>query len=464
MEKRRIILTHWNAGVFSASALPNLLPELAVYALLYDQVLIREEDFFTNRLITSLLSETENFQFFEELLVSGLVRILRLPVSDYPAGRRFDPVRLPISARVEEHQLRRTYKGGPWKPTRKEWSLFEKLDRILYENRSAWEFHRGFPSGNAFAAELAEVLEHRESYGLSSHPLFRKIDSKTADAFISFCHEPGAWQRFLRDQGVTSLILGPDGGFFRSAAYQCSKLLPSPRRVQRLIESAYAATYCNREHAEGRYGGELVELPYRFSTADERKNAGEMLIRVEAAPTGATAKIAVMPGLAGVLVRTRESPEYAELRRVLTRLGTEEAAPLEAEFKSAWLNVCDVYADNWAYMVSRSRARSGSSLTYAVWTYLLARVLGFIMIPHGPFGLEGAVVVDHAVEHYGPHLLQSFRAICQVPNSRQHLSNAAEIRTSRVVPNTTEGRIGAVERSGAPNSTPSAGVCDAAEG
>ena len=281
MKRRQIVLTHWNAGVFASATIPHLLPELVIYALLYDEVLIREEDLFTNRQITELLADPGNLRFFEEMLESGLVRLLRLPLSEYPDGRRFDPVRLPISARVEEHQLRRTYKGAPWKPTRKEWRLFERLDRVVYDNPTASRFHADFPSGNPFAAELADVLEHRESYGLAAHPVFRKIQPETADAFIAFCREPDAWQRFLYDHGVSSLIEGPDGQFFRSAAYQCSKLLPNPRRIQRLVESAYAAAFCSREHAEGRYGGELVELPYRFVSVDERQLASDTLVRIE---------------------------------------------------------------------------------------------------------------------------------------------------------------------------------------
>jgi hypothetical protein len=109
---QQIILTHWNAGVFHSASLPQLLQELVIYALLYDDVLIREEDLLTNRAITRLLSEENNFVFFSELLISGLVKLLRMPLAMYPQGRRYDPVRLPISARVEEHQLRRSYNGG----------------------------------------------------------------------------------------------------------------------------------------------------------------------------------------------------------------------------------------------------------------------------------------------------------------------------------------------------------------
>jgi len=51
---KQIILTHWNAGVFRSTSLPQVLPELVIYSLLYEEVLIREEDLLTNRAITRL--------------------------------------------------------------------------------------------------------------------------------------------------------------------------------------------------------------------------------------------------------------------------------------------------------------------------------------------------------------------------------------------------------------------------
>jgi hypothetical protein len=198
---KQIILTHWNAGVFRSGSLGQLLPELAIYSLLYDEVLIREEDLITNRAITRLLLDEDNFAVFSELLISGLVKLLRLPIESYPPGRRFDPIRLPISARVEEHQVRRTYKGKPWTPTSSEWRLFERLDEIVRKYPSASRYHSPFPLGNQFAAQLGEILEHREAYRLPSHPVFRYLDEKTADQFLMFCCDPDAWQRFLSKQG-----------------------------------------------------------------------------------------------------------------------------------------------------------------------------------------------------------------------------------------------------------------------
>lgn len=447
MEVRRVILTNWNAGVFSSKELPHLLPELVIYALLYDEVLIREEDLLTNRQITRLLSREENCRFFEAMLVSGLVRLLRLPISEYPEGRRFDPVRLPISARAEEHELRRSYKGKHWKPTRLEWRLFERLDRIVYDYPSASKPHMDFPSGNAFAEKLADVLEGRGGYQPSRHPLLRKIDPKTVDAFISFCREPEAWQKFLHDQGAGSVIGGPDGRFFRSAAYQCSSLLPNPGRIQSLVESVYAATFCDREHSEGRYGGMLFELPYKLGTMEGRKQAEEMLVKVEVVATGATVQVPLISDLADVILRTRQSREYRELRSLLSRLGTEDALPLESEFREAWIGVCDVYANHLGFLLVRPEHSGAAGVgRYGIWAYLLARVLGLIVIPHGPLGLEAAVVVDHAIEHYGLDLLRSFRAIWRVPSQRENLVNAARIRTSRIVLRTDKAKEDVVER------------------
>lgn len=436
--KRRIILTHWNAGVFSAKTLSQVLPELVVYALMYDEVLIREEDLLTNHPITSLLSDPDNLRFFEELLATGAVKLLRLPVQEYPTGRQFDPTRLPITARAEEHELRRTFKGRPWRPTAKEKRLFGRLDRVVSDHESASRFHRPFPEGNPFADELAEVLENRDVYGLASVPSFRQIDPHTADAFIRFCREPGAWLRFLQDAGVRTPITGPDAGFFRSAAYQCSKLLPTPSRMQHLVESAYAATYCDREASEGRYGGRLVELPVNRRVRQSGDWVDDIMVRVAAAPTSAAVSICIDPRTAAVVALTRESDAFEQLQRTLAQLGQlVPDGPLlsETAFRHGWSNLCDVYGDHYAKALVASSPGSTQALKYSVWVYLLARVVGYIVVRDGPMGLHGAPVVDHAVEHYGPVLLNAFRVLWQAPRARDTLVASAGIRSSRVLLN-----------------------------
>jgi hypothetical protein len=406
---------------------------------LYDEVLIREEDLLTNRVATRLLADDNNFTVFSELLSSGLVKLLRLPVDVYPPGRKFDPVRLPISSRVEEHQLRRTYKGKPWKPTSSQWQLFRRLDEIVTKYPSASRYHAHFPQGNPFASQLAEILDNRESYRLSSHPVFRYLDNQTADQFSTFCHDPEAWRRFLSDQGVTNPIVGPDAGFYRSAAYQCSRFLPTRRAILRLVESVYAATYCERESSDGRYGGsELVELPYRYHSESERIVAEEEALRVEVVPTEAAATIRLEAGIADVLMRTRTSSEFELMRRTIDTLGRSPDSTLlsEARFREAWRNLCAVYAENSATLLEPSRRADHRAAAYAVCLYVLARVVGILIVPAGGPRFDFPVVADAAViaavEKLGPKLLRGFRALVKIPALQERMTASAGIRCSTV--------------------------------
>jgi hypothetical protein len=435
---RQIVLTHWNAGVFRPAALPQLLPELIIYALLYDEVLIREEDLITNRAITRLLASDDNLRIFSELLAGGFVKLLRLPLDSYPAGRRFDPIRLPISARVEEHQVRRSYKGNPWKPTAWEWRLFASLDEIIAKHPSASRYHLPFASDNPFAAQLGEILQNREEYRLPSHPVFRYLNARTADTFVSFCQDPDAWRRFLHHKGVDNPIVGPDAGFYRSAAYQCSNFLPTRRAIRRLVESVYAATYCERESSDGRYGGsELVELPYRYSSDRERETATSEAQRIELAPTDVAAQVSLRPGIATVLARTRMTPEFQLLRRTLDALGADPESPLLAEsrFREAWRNVCAIYAENAAIHQLPLSTADKRVTHYFIYAYILARVLGLVIMPSvSPFELQvaGDAAAIAVMEKWGPAMAKGFRALVNIPALREHMEAAVDVRCSPV--------------------------------
>ncbi len=445
--RRQIVLTHWNAGVFHRSALPNLLPELAIYALLYDEVLIREEDLLTNRQAIHFLRDPEQFRIFEEFLTLGLVKLLRMPIDEYPQGRRFDPVRLPVSARAEEHELRRSYKGGPWKPTEPERHFFARLDGLVAQHPNASRFHVPFPPGNPFAAELAELLEHRNLYRLSAYPVFRYIDPKTADAFVEFCRVPEAWQRFLRNSGIESVIDGPDGGFYRTAAYQCFHLLPTPRSMQRLVESVYAAAYCDRERSDGRYGGsQLIELPDRYSSDEERAEAAETIVKVELVPTAATASIPMVPGIAAAIARTRESVAFDSLQQTLDLVGaggSDTSLPGETTFREAWYAVCAEYSQHSAPILAGNSVRDKQIPRYGVFAWVLARVLGFVILPHGPLQTDIPVLADaaliSAIEHRGPHLLRAFRSMLKMPKAHEMLESSVSVRCSRVSLNAGKG-------------------------
>lgn len=434
----RIVLTHWNAGVSRPGLASTLLPELAIYPLLYDEVLIREEDLITNRAITGLLAEERNFAVFSEFLRMGLVKLLRLPAEAYPAGRRFDPVRLPISARAEEHQARRTYKGKPWSPTHSEWDLFERLDDVIRQNPSASRYHTPFSRTNSFAEQLGFLLENEAAYRRVSHPLFRHLDGKTTDKFLSFCSSAEAWKRFLRNKGVRKVILGPDAGFYRSAAYQCSEFLPTPRAARRLVESVYAAVYCDRESSEGRYGGNLIEMPYQFESDEQRLEAADAAVKVEVSPTGAAIGLPQSPGIAAALAATRTSEEVKYWRETVEALNAQSSSSLLAErrFRDAWAGVCAVYAEKIALELQQT-SRADHAITWlAISIYLAARVGGFSIDYHvmprfdpQPIQDEAAVQTIHKLSL---GLLKSVRAALKIPSIEARLRDSVSARWSKV--------------------------------
>lgn len=431
----QIVLTHWNAGVYRADALPQLLPELAIYSLLYDEVLIREEDLLTNRQVMRLLADDANLSIFVEFLISGLVKLLRLPLGEYPPDRRFDPVRLPISARVEEHEIRRSYKGNPWRATKLEWQVIKRLDEVISTYPSASRFHAPFPAANLFADQLGDILENRHAYQLRQHPVFGHLHEQTADQFAEFCRDPEAWRRFLHDHGVEHPIIGPDSRFFRSAAYQCSRFLPTSRAIRRLVESVYAATYCQREESDGRYGGsELVELPYRYPSADDRAAAAAAGVRIEVVPTHSTAAIELQPGIAAILVRTRQSPEFATMRRTIQALASDPESPLltEARFREAWAALAAIHAENAALSLRRPTHGDRRIVHYTVYAYVLARVLGLLIAPMPRLEVAEDAAVIAAIEKLGPGMIRGMRALIEIPALRQRLESSLVVRCSTV--------------------------------
>jgi hypothetical protein len=434
-EPRQIVLTHWNAGILGPHAQNRILPELVVYSLLYDEVFIREEDLITNRRITGLLKDKTKRETFEEFLRLGLVKLLKLPLQQYSVHIKFPPDRLPISARAEEHERRRSYKGRMWKATTWEWELFKRLDSVVAEAPSASRFHAPFPATNTFASELGEILENPSKYDLGNHSVFRYLSQETIDAFKIFCSEPEAWLRFLRDQPDPPTIVGASQGFYRTAAYQCLKYLPTPNSMQKLVESVYAASYCDRENSDGRYGeGSLIEIPYGFESDAERNAASDFLSRVEIVPTTLSACIDLYPGVAEIVSRTKESTAFEKLQKSLEAMASSTDSPLlsESAFTSAWAEVCSVYTDQWLQVASQPSDKTKRTFRYLFLLYVAARVVGFICVPELAPHLDAAPLADElaalAIEHWGPHLLTGFRAAGRLPKRLSTLQSAVQVR------------------------------------
>ena len=160
-------------------------------------------------------------------------------------------------------------------------------------------------------------------------------------------------------------------------------------------------------------------------------------------PTAATATIVLCPGIAAALALTRQSAEFEHLQRAIGLLGSTDPYlfPTESVFREAWHQVCAVYTHH-AGPLLHALTRSSSDIAlprYTAVLYLLARVLGYLVVPEGPWDTHPAVAADHAVtgalEHLGPKLLNGFRAALGAPRLTAALANTVRVRSSKVLLN-----------------------------
>lgn len=435
--RRQLILTNLNPSVYAKKYVSSFLPELLIYSLLYEEVLIREDDLIVNKVLTNHLAEPENLRVFEELLSTGVVRLLCLAKKEYGPGLRRDPLRQPISARAEEHERRRSYKGRPWRASARQWQLYSRLDTLVCAHpKESVRVQKPFPAGNQFASELAEILEDRESYRLRHRRAFNDIDDEMADAFLSFCWIPDAWTQFLAGRGVRNPLQGTGGDFYRTAAYQCLEMFPRRNGMRRLIESIYAACDCAREDADGRYGrSALAELPYRLDPSEDPDTATLDITKIEMVPTEAAVKVGVGPGIGDVLTGTRNSPAFQHLQAVLASMGSAEIQ--EAMVIEAWRSVSAVFAEQWAKAMVPRQHLDKQVAEWTAHAYVAARVLGFMLAPTESSIDPVRLLIEHhalnmAIEHCAPILSQKLRALLAVPKLFKRTQQAAAIRCTRV--------------------------------
>ena len=143
-------------------------------------------------------------------------------------------------------------------------------------------------------------------------------------------------------------------------------------------------------------------------------------------------------------MRTRTSPEFEAVRNTIKALGRTPESPLltETRFREAWRNLCAVYAENSATHLGEPKTAGHHAVQYAVFAYVLARVLGFLILPVGGLKLDLPVAEDAAaiaaIEKFGPALLRSFRAMLKIPALQEQMEVSAGIRCSTVPLNVAE--------------------------
>lgn len=266
-----VVLTDLSAGVESLpEKAEEFLCQIAVLALLYDEVLIQDEVLALSKKLARWMVGPEYLRILKECLDLGLVRILTHPERAYPPELREQAEKNPILARANYIEKYSTKGQRDFHPTKKQQAFYEEFSFLKPSESIGCR-----PVGSQARLDLLDVrktfgviLRDVLSEGLYSQwrrQAFNGVSSAMAQDFIGYIEHPEiAWAR-LRDVGrdVSHYDENAEPVFTRSLGYQVAYEFYSPRQANamaRLIQSAFAAPFCCSENAVGRYGKGLREL------------------------------------------------------------------------------------------------------------------------------------------------------------------------------------------------------------
>jgi hypothetical protein len=412
---------------------------------MYDRVVVRALELIDNLSIAQRLHNSEeDFTLFTELVSNGCVEILTTHPRKYPDDLTVDPHSQPVTARVQDHAKHRTFAGRRWRPEKWQWKLAQRLDDVVSHNKSTLTFARKYPKENLFAERLAEILERRESYSLSSIPEFSGIDPGTADLFIQFCRVPEAYKRFLRKKRIRKFDRDE---FFRSELYRCANPDYFPedvcRKIINLGQSVYMDLECDREGLVGRWGEALREPPHAF-LSDESVNAKESVVRLQPGPDPYEAlKVPIGKGLGRALLETRRSKAFENFQYMIATLGKKDGVVAESAFNIARDNLASGFADNAArHMIPRNRieswllrlgslAREGVTLGWCIKQVPVPEPIGSVTRELGSeleHMAEGIAVASHG----GFHLSRLVRSAIFLPSAREAAVRSMTVRRTTI--------------------------------
>jgi hypothetical protein len=334
---------------------------------MYDRVVVRAWELILNSHIAECLyNNQDDFALLTELLSNGCVQLLTTRPTKYPGDLINDPYQHPISARVEDQSKHRRFGRERWAPKRWQRDLCQRLDEVVRRNKKCLIFAKDFPKQNLFAAKLANILENRNSYKLSSIREFSGVEP-IADLFASFCREPEAYKRFLRSKHVRKFDRDE---FFRIELYRCAnpKYFPAEvcRAITNLGQSVYMALECDREGLVGRWGEALREPPSRFLSEESKNSARDFIVRLQPAPSpGKALAVPVGRGLGKALAETRRSKAFDNFQKVVATMGRKDGLVAERAFNRVRDDLADVFAEEAARRVMPRSRPEGWLLTLA---------------------------------------------------------------------------------------------------
>jgi hypothetical protein len=268
-----IVLTDWGADVDNIAVdVRSFAWELMLLSLLYEKVLIQDETFVVSSQLPKWFSTADNRRILDELLGMGAVAVLTYPIDAYPDEElQLLAHSSPLAARSRYIATYTTKRDKPFVPTRNQEALCRFLDPIVSQRRGV----RIEPGGKrefdimpAFSAVLREVLGH-EHYQKWLTAAFSGVSPQMKKDFLGFLENPELAVQRPGKGNKLRVVRDEQGGivFGRSLGFQLASWYGQREKnaMQRLIQSCFAAPFCYREKAVGRYNSRSLREPLLVS-------------------------------------------------------------------------------------------------------------------------------------------------------------------------------------------------------
>jgi hypothetical protein len=345
-----VVLTDWSADPqHIGKSSRDVIYELMLSSLLYDEVLVQDEVFALSTRLAGWFSPGKDIDLLIKCLDLGTLRVLTHPVSAYLTDNlRELSTKAPIWARAQYIQDVGTLKGHIFAPTQLQEAFYHALDSHLlaYPHlRRPVGFRKRVDIFSLFGKILKEVLSTRH-YRKWIGSAFKGVTQSMADEFVDCIIEPEKAIARIRDRGrECKVVAGADGRpvINRSLVDQLAELYPPTqlRAMKNLTQTAFAAPFCWREEAVGRYSRSLRELLWVPAAALGKVHRKEEVVSVEAHVDIPMSLPDLNSDFPRIIQRVRESESGRNLRASIQTLGEEVDFQTQVE---CWRAVADELA------------------------------------------------------------------------------------------------------------------------
>ena len=318
--------------------------ELVLLSLIYDEILIQDEVFALNRRFPKWIKTNEDFRLLQECFEPGCIRVLTHPRMAFPKQELKELSEYnPIQARAKYISEYGTMSDKPFKPTKAQKIFYNKIDYLLSSLKNS---HRpvGKKKRTDFRSLFPKILQKAlvcEYYRKWRERAFSGIKQNMADDFICYIEEPErALEKLPPDKRQS---IPGENIFTRSLGFRLANLYKPRMRnaMQRLIQTVFAAPFCENEDASGRYDNALKEFvlaPEEIDDTDFDEN--KYVVSVQA---HIEVQISLPPlnfDLSKIISQIRNTTAGQKLREAM-----KDSGPYSFELqKQAWKEVADELA------------------------------------------------------------------------------------------------------------------------